>query len=139
MAMASIVSFGLVDVPVAVGWLGSARISALSAESVTSRLAKYLLNPAHEGGGAQKAAWFERALGYTQENLGQLAKQIRFDATKATSQGLTKYGEKFTQVTKVVGANGKEGEITSVWQIDSAGKSVGVPRLITAKDFKIVD
>ena len=63
----------------------AARAALLTRASVVDTLALYLLNPAQPVGGA-KAAWFEKALGFTEANSGQLAKQIVFDASKAVQK-----------------------------------------------------
>ncbi len=100
---------------------------AKTAESVTDKLQRYLLNPDHPVGGS-KAKWFEQALGYTKDNLGDLAKQIVFDSTKAVETGVTEYGTKYNQVITITGANGKQIDVTFAWikNLD------GIVRLVTA-------
>lgn len=125
-----------------IGWLtrsAQAWSSARAARVMTeSKVFNYLLSSATKDG-ASKAAWFDRALGFTQKNGGDLARQIKFDPRAASLQKTTEYGKTYTQTTQVVGANGKQGAFTSVWQIDKSGKAAGAPRLITGKDFKIID
>ena len=75
-----------------------------------------------------KAKWFEQALGFTKENLGDLAQQIKFDPAKAVQTGVTEYGTKFNQVIEIVGANGKRIEVTFAW----IQNKDGVVRLVTA-------
>lgn len=127
-----------------IGWgargIMAARAAQFTARAATAdRVVNYLLNAAHAGGGAEKAAWFRGALGFTRENAGGLIKQFKFDANSAVLQKTTQYGEVFTQETRLVGANGKEGMVTAVWQVDNAGASKGVARLITAKNFRVID
>jgi len=75
---------------------------------------EYLLNPEHPKGG-QKAAWFERALGYTRENAGDLARQLVFRESDAVQTAITQYGTKFEQMINVVGANGRTVPVKTVW------------------------
>jgi hypothetical protein len=49
----------------------------LSHASVVDKLTRYLLNLNHSTG-QSKAKWFRDALGYTQNNMSKLAKQIVF-------------------------------------------------------------
>jgi hypothetical protein len=102
-------------------------VLAKTAESVTDKLQRYLLNPDHPVGGS-KAKWFEQALGYTKDNLGDLAKQIVFDPTKAVETGVTQYGTMYNQVITITGANGKQIDVTFAWikNLD------GIVRLVTA-------
>jgi len=53
-----------------------------SASSVADKLNRYLLDPDHVSGGP-KAKWFEQALGFTRENVEDLAKQLVFDESRA--------------------------------------------------------
>ena len=96
--------------------------------SVIDKLDRYLLNLEHPIGGS-KAKWFEKALGFTKENMNNLAKQIVFDETKATQTALTEYGAKFNQLIKVEGANGKIIEVNFAWM---KNKEDGFVRLVTA-------
>jgi hypothetical protein len=98
-----------------------------SAQSVIDKLSQYLLNLDHLEG-ASKAKWFEQALGFTKENMAELAKQIIFDPTKANPTDLTQYGQKFEQVISITGANGKVIDVIFVWirNLD------GVVRLVTS-------
>ena len=100
---------------------------ASTAESVTDKLRRYLLNPNHPVGG-DKATWFKKALGFTQENLGDLAKQIKFDQAKAVATELTQHGQKYEQVINIVGANGKTIPTLFVW----IKNNDGVVRLVTS-------
>jgi hypothetical protein len=59
-----------------------------SSASVLDKLFRYTLNPDHPEGGP-KAKWFEQALGFTRANIGDLAKQIVFDPSKAVQTGVT--------------------------------------------------
>jgi hypothetical protein len=67
-----------------------------SAASVLDKLYRYTLNPEHLRG-KEKAAWFEKALGYSRQNINNLAKQIVFDEAKAVKTGVTQYGTNLTK------------------------------------------
>jgi hypothetical protein len=95
-------------------------------------LARYLLNPAHPNGGT-KAKWFEQALGFTQANADQLAKQIVFDASKAVQTAVTQFGTKFNQVIPITGANGRVIDVTFAW----IRNNDGVARLVTGIPTKL--
>jgi RHS repeat-associated protein len=99
----------------------------LSQKSVTKKLDEYLLNKSHPTGGT-KANWFEKALGFTKENMQDLAKQIKFEATTAVETQTTKYGTKYNQVIPITGANGKTIDVTFAW----IKNKDNVVRLITA-------
>ncbi len=105
----------------------SKRLPATTEASVADKLEKYLLNFAHPEG-RSKAKWFQEALGFTKENLADLAKQIKFDAAKAFQTAVTEYGTKFNQVIEIVGANGNRIEVTFAW----IRNKDGVVRLVTA-------
>lgn len=98
-----------------------------SAASVADKLQRYLLNPDHALG-ADKANWFQKALGFTRGNASDLAKQLVFDEKTAVQTGVTQYGTKFHQIIDVVGANGKTIPVRTAW-IRGAD---GVPKLVTA-------
>jgi hypothetical protein len=98
-----------------------------TAQSVSDKLQRYLLNPDHPVGGP-KAKWFKEALGFTQDNMEELAKQIKFDPSQAVETGVTQYGTKFNQTIDVVGANGRQIPVTFAW----IRNSDGVVRLVTA-------
>ncbi|MGG1556416.1 DUF6883 domain-containing protein [Paenibacillus ferrarius] len=95
-------------------------------QSVIDKLDKYLLNPDHPIGGS-KANWFQKALGFSRDNLDDLAKQIVFDPAKAVETGITEYGTKFNQVISIIGANEKVIDITFAW----IKNTDGVIRLVT--------
>jgi hypothetical protein len=97
------------------------------AASVADKLERYLLNPDHIRGGL-KANWFEQALGFTQENASDLAKQLVFDESQAVRRGVNKYGTLFNQTINVTGVNGRTIPVTTGWIIGPDG----VPRLTTA-------
>ncbi len=107
---------------------GSDALQALSRQSVDDKLTRYLLNADHPVGGS-KAKWFKEALGYTQNNMDDLAKQIVFDPTKAVQTGVTEYGTKFNQTISITGANGKVIDVTFAW-MKSADDDV--VRLVTS-------
>ena len=98
-----------------------------TAASVDDKLSRYLLNADHPVGGS-KARWFEAALGFTQENAADLARQIRFDPSKAVETAVTEYGTKLNQVIAIEGANGKTIEVTFAW----IRNKDDVVRLVTA-------
>lgn len=108
---------------------GSTRppLPATTEASVARKLDTYLLDPHHPVGGT-KAEWFRRALGFTQGNAADLARQLTFDESKAVTTGVTKYGQKFNQVISVTGANGRTLEVLVAW----IRNEDGVVRLVTA-------
>jgi hypothetical protein len=107
--------------------LAKAAANVASADSVKDKLFRYLLNPTHPIG-REKAEFFRRALGFTQDNLSALARQIVFNPNTAIATDLTQYGQKFEQIINITGANGRLIDITTVWikNLD------GVYRLVTA-------
>lgn len=107
---------------------GSDALQALSRQSVDDKLTRYLLNADHPVGGS-KAKWFKEALGYTQSNMDDLAKQIVFDPTKAVQTGITEYGTKFNQSISITGANGKVIDVTFAWMKSAEDDVV---RLVTS-------
>lgn len=100
---------------------------AIQKESVEKKLDTYLLNKDHPVGGS-KANWFEKALGFTKENAGQLAKQIVFDENVAVQTAVTEHGIKYNQLISIVGANGKKIDVVFVW----IKNNDGFVRLVTA-------
>lgn len=101
-------------------------LPATTEASVEDKLQRYLLNKDHPVGGP-KAKWFQEALGFTQENGSDLARQIRFDPVKAVATELTEHGQKFNQVTAITGANGKTIDVLFAW----IRNEDGVVRLIS--------
>ncbi len=97
-----------------------------TSKSVIDKLLRYLLNEEYPVG-RSKATWFREALGFTQQNVYQLAKQIKFDLGKAVETEITEYGTKYNQVIRIVGANGKEIDVLFAWirNLD------GIVRLVT--------
>jgi hypothetical protein len=85
------------------------------------------LDLSHPEGGS-KANWFQQALGFTQDNLADLAKQIVFDPQTAVKTGMTEFGTKYNQVINIVGANGRNIDVTFAW----IRNPDGVVRLVTA-------
>lgn len=75
----------------------------------------------------EKAKWFKDALGFTQDNLEGLAKQLQFDSSKAIQTAVTEYGTNFDQVIKIVGANGRIIDVKFGW----IRNKDGVVRLVT--------
>jgi filamentous hemagglutinin len=86
-----------------------------------------VLNPANPQNGG-RAEWFKQALGFTQENWGELAKQVVFNPKKATLSEATEYGTKYLQNTFIKGANGKTIETTFVFIKDATDNKI---RLVT--------
>jgi len=103
-----------------------AGLPATTEASVADKLERYLLNPSHPVGGT-KAKWFKAALGFTRENAGSLAAQIKFDPARAVATELTKHGQQFDQVISIVGANGKTIDVPFGW----IRNNDGVVRLVT--------
>jgi hypothetical protein len=99
----------------------------LSQESVRKKLEGYLLNPDHTRGGP-KAKWFEQALGFTRQNMPDLAKQIVFDESKAVFRDVTEFGTEYNQVISIIGANGRTIDVTFGW----IRRNDGIVRLVTA-------
>jgi RHS repeat-associated protein len=106
---------------------GFARLGATTAESVERKLSQYLLNPEHAVGG-DKAKWFQQALGFTKDNMADLAKQIIFDPKKAIQTGATEFGTKYNQTIAITGANGKTINVVAAW----IRHKDNVVRLVTA-------
>ena len=105
---------------------GTGDLSATE-QSVQSKLDQYLLNPDHPVGGS-KANWFQKALGFNRNNMGELAKQIKFDPNTAVETGVTQYGTKYNQVINIVGTNGRRIDVTFAW----IRNNDGIVRLVTA-------
>lgn len=103
-----------------------------SQETVNNKLNNYLLNPEHEHG-APKAKWFKEALGFSRENMDQLAKQIIFDKNQATPTALTEYGQKYEQIIKIVGANGREIDVKFAWIINNGNEFASLVTAIPTK------
>jgi hypothetical protein len=102
-------------------------LPATTAESVTDKLRRYLLDPNHPSRGT-KAIWFRKALGFTQDNLDDLARQIKFDPAKVAATELTQHGQEFEQVIQIVGADGKRIDVLFVW----IRNHDGIVRLVTS-------
>jgi hypothetical protein len=78
----------------------------ITQRSVLSKLSTYLLNKEHPVG-SSKADWFQKALGFSKDNMDDLAKQINFDSTKAISKGNNGFANMYEQIIPIKGANGK--------------------------------
>ena len=73
-----------------------------------------------------------RLLGYTAENTDKLADVLaasRGLITETTARTVTEFGTKYEVAMQVLGANGREGIIEVIWQVDHGST---VFRLITA-------
>ncbi|MDR2487587.1 MAG: LXG domain-containing protein [Clostridiales Family XIII bacterium] len=99
----------------------------LTRASIDRKLDTYLLDPLHPTG-RTKAEWFRQALGYERRNAADLAKQIIFDERVAVPTELTEFGQKFSQMIPVTGANGRLIEVQFIW---IRGHD-GVVKLVTA-------
>jgi len=108
------------------GGAGS-RLPKTTADSVSAKLDTYLLEPTHPTGGS-KANWFKQALGFDKSNANVLADQIKFDPSKATATTMTQYGQKYEQVIRIAGANGRTIDVNFVW----IHNNDGVVRLVTS-------
>ena len=97
-----------------------------TAESVKTKLDTYLLEPTHPVGGS-KANWFKQALGFDKSNSNVLADQIKFDPSKATPTTMTQYGQKYEQIIRITGTNGRTIDVNFVW----IHNNDGVVRLVT--------
>jgi hypothetical protein len=85
------------------------------------------LNPDHPVGGP-KSVWFRDALGFTRENAGALAKQLRFDPSKPFTTETTPHGTKMVQTIDIVGPNGNTKAVKVVW----IRNNDGVLRIVSA-------
>ena len=101
-------------------------LTGTTEDSINHKLQTYLLNPLHAVGGP-KSVWFKGALGFTQSNADDLARQLIFDTRTAYEKEKTKYGQKFDQLTPLQGANGKIISLKVTW----IKNPDGVIRLVT--------
>ncbi len=109
----------------------SASVGKATNQSVLDKLGRYLLNDSHPIGGS-KSKWFREALGFTKDNIDDLAKQIQFDPNIAKKTQLTDFGQKFTHRTSIIGTNGRTIDVDFVWIIGDDN----VPKLVTAVPTK---
>ena len=75
-------------------------------KQIEEKLMNYLLNKNHPIG-ASKADWFEKALGFNQTNMKDLAKQIGFNLKEALFQRNNGFGDLYQTINKIKGANGR--------------------------------
>ena len=94
---------------------------------ILNKLDQYLLNPQHPKG-SSKADWFQKALGFNRDNMGELAAQLRFNPSKAIQTEVTEYGIKYNQLIKIVGKNGRAIDVKTAW----IKNNDGIIRFITA-------
>jgi hypothetical protein len=99
----------------------------ITKESINTKLEKYLLNKDHPIGGS-KANWFEKALGFNQNNKTELANQIVFNPQTAIETQVTEYGTKYNQIINIKGANGRNIDVNFSW----IKNNDGIIRLVTA-------
>lgn len=107
--------------------VGDVDLPATTEMSVQDKLYRYLLDPDHPAGGP-KAKWFREALGFTRENMDDLARQIVFDPARAVQTAVTPNGVKYNQVISITGANGRQIDVTFAW----IRNQDGVVRLVTS-------
>jgi hypothetical protein len=100
-------------------------------KSVYDKITKYILNPEHKTGWP-KGNWFMLALGFNPdkpEHVKMLARQIRFDSSRAQYTKTTEHGERYSLFLSITGPNGKTIEgIKTTWQIDNGSEFI---RLLT--------
>jgi filamentous hemagglutinin len=72
------------------------------------------------------------SLGYNKNNMGDLAKQIQFDPSKAVPTQLTEFGQKFNQIIPINGANGRVIDVNFAW----IRNNDGIVRLVTGVPAK---
>jgi RHS repeat-associated protein len=97
-------------------------------QSINKKLSTYLLDETHPVGGS-KAKWFKEALGFTKENMGDLAKQIIFDPKTAILQKNNGHGNLYQQIISIKGANGKTINTPFNWIIKNGSTT---PELVGA-------
>ena len=100
-----------------------------------NKLTGYLLSETHPEGGSK--AKFFRALGFSDENLNALERELLSIAKEAPVREVveTEHGLKYVMVGSISTPVGRSVTILTVWIIDK-GKSE--PRLVTARPFKNV-
>jgi len=93
------------------------------------KLRGYLLSPTHPIG-RFKAAFFAR-LGYRAERWSQLEQDLRKQhlSKEAEEIGQARYGKKYRICGPLIGPNGKQADVVSIWIIR---KGEAVPRFVTA-------
>lgn len=101
-------------------------------QSINKKLATYLLDETHPIG-RDKAIWFKEALGFTQDNLEELAKQIKFDPETAIFQKNNGHGDLYQQTISIKGANGKTINTPFNWIIKNGSTT---PELVGAIPVK---
>lgn len=111
--------------------VGDVDLPATTEMSVQDKLYNYLLDPEHPIGGP-KAKWFREALGFTRENMDDLARQLVFDPARAVETAVTQHGVKYNQSIRITGANGRQIDVVFAW----IRNHDGVMRLVTAPPTK---
>ncbi len=111
--------------------VGKANLPATTEMSIQDKLYNYLLDFNHSKGGP-KAKWFKEALGFTRENMDDLAKQLIFNPAKAVQTEVTEFGTKYNQIISVKGANGRTIDVLTSW----IRNEDGIIRIITAVPTK---
>ncbi len=109
------------------GRIEADKIDKITRESINTKLTTYLLDFNHSSGHS-KAKWFKEALGFTQDNSVELAKQIVFDPQKVIVKTENIYGIKYSQFIAIKGLNGRTIAVQFVW----IKNKDGIIRLVTA-------
>lgn len=96
---------------------------------IHDKLTAYSLNMEHEKG-KHKAVVFQSALGYNQDNAGQLEQAIKagLHRYRAIPIGDDGYGPKFNVMLLIDGPNGKRQPVKTTWIYD---KGLDTPRMVT--------
>ena len=98
----------------------------------TAKVTDYLLSRTHARG-STKSVWFE-ALGFVIEKPDELIEALLVHATHDVEQTeQTRYGTKYRIVGKIVGPNGLDGQLRSIWIVLDGEET---PRLVTAYPSK---
>ena len=105
--------------------------SGVVPDNLVEKLDRYLLNPDHPKGG-DKARWLEQALGFTRDNIDDLASQIRFDQDRAVFVGNNGFGDIYNQTIRNKGANGREIDVAFGFTLREDG-AVGLNTMIPTK------
>ena len=124
-------AFGIVGVGLN-KFVSSLANNKITQNSVVSKLSNYLLNKEHPVGGS-KADWFEKSLGFTKDNAGDLAKQVKFNPETAVFQKNNGYADLYQQIIPIKGANGKTVDVPFNWAINNGETA---PKLVGAIPVK---
>ena len=94
-----------------------------------TKVRDYLLSASHPVGRFKAVVFF--ALGYTRQNWTKLRDDLLTHAAsgEATPGEPSPYGQKYTVSGTLTGPNGRAGQFTTVWLVESASSA---PRFLTA-------